>query len=90
MVVAVAKVVAPCKALTVTPAIGLEPSDLVIFPAIVPGVVTVKVTPLLADPPTVTTTNPVVAPEGTGAAMLVALQLVGVAAVPLKVTELDP
>ena len=36
--------------------------------------VTVKATPLLATPPTVTTTFPVVAPVGTGATMLVALQ----------------
>jgi hypothetical protein len=49
---------------------------------------TVKVTPLLAVPPTVTTTAPVVAPEGTGTAMLVALQPVGVAVVPLNVTLL--
>src|SRR5438552_10065049 len=52
------------------------------------GAVTVKLTPLLACPPTVTTTFPVVAPGGTGATRLVALQLVGVAAVPLKVTVL--
>jgi hypothetical protein len=51
---------------------------------------TVKVTPLLADPPTVTMTAPVVAPAGTEATMVVALQLVGVAAVPLKLTVLDP
>jgi len=55
-----------------------------------PGAVTVNATPLLAAPPTVTTTLPVVAPLGTGAAMLVALQLVGVAASPLKVTVLVP
>jgi hypothetical protein len=55
-----------------------------------PATVTVNVTPLLAKPPTVTTTLPVVAPAGTGAVMLVALQLVGVAAVPLKVTVLVP
>src|SRR5437016_7913170 len=48
--------------------------------------VTVKFTPLLAIPPTVTTTLPVVAPLGTDATMLVALQLVVVAVVPLKVT----
>lgn len=53
-------------------------------------VVTVKATPLLAAPPTVTTTLPEVAPDGTGATMLVELQLVGVAAVPLKVTVLVP
>jgi hypothetical protein len=45
---------------------------------------------LLATPPTVTTTFPSVAPIGTGATMLVALQLVGVAGVPLKVTVLVP
>jgi uncharacterized protein YjeT (DUF2065 family) len=55
-----------------------------------PGTVTVKLTPLLATPPTVTTTLPVVAPAGTGATMLVALQLVGVAAIPLNVTVLVP
>ena len=52
--------------------------------------VTVKLTPLLAAPPTVTTTLPVVAPAGTAVAMLVELQLVTVAKVPLKVTELLP
>ena len=51
---------------------------------------TVKGTPLLATPPTVTTTFPVVAPDGTGATIDVALQLVGVAAVPLKRTVLVP
>src|SRR5258705_3675089 len=49
-----------------------------------------QVTPLLACPLTVTTTFPVVAPAGTGAAMLVAFQLLGVAAVPLKLTVLLP
>jgi len=49
---------------------------------------TLKATPLLATPPTVTTTLPLAAPAGTGATILVALQLVGVAAVPLNVTEL--
>jgi hypothetical protein len=51
---------------------------------------TVNVTPLLAVPPTVTTTLPVVAPVGTGTTMLVALQVVAVPAVPLNVTVLDP
>ncbi len=45
---------------------------------------------MLARPPTVTTTEPVVAPVGTGTAMLVADQVVGVAAVPLNVTVLVP
>jgi hypothetical protein len=52
--------------------------------------VTVKLTPLLAIPPTVTTTFPVVAPLGTGTTILVALQLVGAAVVPLNVTALEP
>src|SRR6266853_3944717 len=51
---------------------------------------TVKLTPLLATPLTVTTTFPVVAPAGTGTVMLVAFQLVGVPAVPLNVTVLVP
>ena len=54
------------------------------------GSVTVKVEPLLATPPTVTTTLPVVAPVGTEVAMVVALQVVTVAAVPLNVTVLVP
>ena len=51
--------------------------------------VTVNVMLLLATPPTVTTTGPVVAPVGTGTTILVSLQLVGVPAVPLNVTVLD-
>lgn len=51
---------------------------------------TVNGIPLLATPPTVTTTFPEVAPIGTGTTMLVALQLVGVAGVPLNVTVLVP
>jgi hypothetical protein len=45
---------------------------------------TVKFTPLLANPETVTTTFPVVAPLGTLVAMLPVPQLVAVAAVPLN------
>jgi len=56
----------------------------------VEAVVTVNVMPLLATPPTVTTTSPVVAPVGTGATMFVAPQLVGMAAVPLNLTVLYP
>jgi hypothetical protein len=48
------------------------------------GAVTVNVTPLLVWPPTVTVTLPVVAPLGTAVAILVALQLVAVAVVPLN------
>ena len=47
--------------------------------------------PLLTCAPTVTITLPVVAPTGTVTVMLVALQaLAAAAAVPLKVTVLDP
>ena len=52
---------------------------------------TVKVTPLLATPPTVTTTFPVVAPLGTLAVIDPAAQLAMlVEAVPLNVIVLDP
>jgi len=51
---------------------------------------TVKEMPLLEAPLTLTTTFPVVAPDGTGTTMLVALQLVGVPAAPLNVTVLEP
>jgi len=54
------------------------------------GARTVKRTPLLARPPTVTMTLPDVPPFGTGTTILAALQLVGAAAVPLKVTVLVP
>jgi hypothetical protein len=50
----------------------------------------VNVSPLLAVPETVTTTLPVVAAEGTVVAMLVELQLVAVAVVPLNLTVLLP
>ncbi len=49
-----------------------------------------KLTPLLGTALTVTTTLPLVAPEGTGTTMLVAVQEAGVAVVPLKVTLLPP
>jgi hypothetical protein len=54
------------------------------------GGTTVKVTPLLFTPPALTTTLPVVAPLGTGATIDVALQLLGVAVVPLNFTVLVP
>ena len=46
--------------------------------------------PLLASPPTVTTTLPLDAVFGTGTTMELVLQLVGVPAVPLNVTVLVP
>jgi hypothetical protein len=66
------------------PELGLR---LVMFGVVV---VTVKLMPSLACPPTVTTAFPVVAPVGTGATMLDALQFVGVATVPLNVIVLVP
>jgi hypothetical protein len=51
---------------------------------------TVKLMPLLITPLAFTTTFPVVAPYGTGTTILVALQLVVGASVPLKVTVLVP
>jgi hypothetical protein len=54
-------------------------------------VVTVNVTGLLAMPPAVTTTAPVVAPLGTRIPMLLSLQLAAMPApVPLKVIALLP
>lgn len=79
---------------TVAVSITLPPEAILVTEAVRVVVVgcapvTVKDTPLLATPPTVTTTLPVVAPVGTGATMLVALQVVGVVAVPLNVTVLE-
>jgi hypothetical protein len=51
--------------------------------------VAVKVAELLGKPLTVITTGPVAA-GGSGAEILVVLQLVGVDAIPLKLTVLDP
>lgn len=51
---------------------------------------TVKVTPLLATPPTVTTKGPVLAPAGTGTVIVVAVQVLGIAVVPLNFTVLVP
>ena len=54
------------------------------------GPPTVNSIPLLACPLTVTTTGPVAAPTGTGALILVSLQLTGAALTPLNVTLLSP
>jgi hypothetical protein len=51
---------------------------------------TAKGTPALATPETVTTTLPGVAPVGTGTTIFALAQLVGVPAVPLKLTVLVP
>ena len=54
------------------------------------GRVTLNGTALLVCPVTTMVTLPLVAPAGTGTAMLEALQLVGVANTPLKLTVLLP
>src|SRR5690349_14325219 len=70
---------------------GVPIEKVVLFKLLMTGALSsAKRTPLLATPETVTTTFPVVAPVGTGTEMLVALQLVGVAVVPLKLTVLEP
>jgi hypothetical protein len=87
-------VLAPCvvpkfaplivTAVPTTPELGFNP---VMLGA---DVVIVKLEPLLAWPPTVTTTLPVTAPAGTGATMLVPFQLVGAAFTPPNVIALVP
>src|SRR6201993_5572410 len=70
-------VLAPCVAPKLAPLIVTEvpigPKFGVRFEMLGAGV-TVKSTPLLGTPPTLTNTFPVVAPAGTGAVMLVSLQ----------------
>ena len=61
-----------------------------LMPEIAGGGVTVKVTPLLATLPTLTTTAPVVAPDGTVIPIAFVFQLEAVADVPLNVTVLLP
>src|SRR5437899_968825 len=69
---------------------SVSPGSTVVGVPVTTVVITENGTPLLPAPPTETTTLPVVAAAGTGATMLVADQLVGVAAVPLNVTVLAP
>ena len=83
----------PCELPKLVPVIVTElvtGPELGEMPLMVGAGVTVKGDPVLACPPTVTTTEPVVAPAGTGAVILVELQAVGVAAVPLNLTVLFP
>jgi hypothetical protein len=86
-------VLVPCVAPKLVPAMITEAPTAPVFGSklvIAGGGVTVKVTPVLASAPTVTTTLPVVAPAGTVTAMLAALQVLTTAAVPLNVTVLPP
>src|ERR1700681_2131652 len=88
------KVLVPCVAPKFAPAIvtGVPdaPDEGVRLVRLGAGPVTVKVMPLLATPPTVTTTGPVVAAAGTGTTMLAAPQVVGAAVAPVNVTVLVP
>jgi hypothetical protein len=77
------------KTSTNAPLIGALVPASVMVPVTVP-VPTPKVTPSLAAPETVTTREPVVAPEGTVVTILVSVHVVGVAVVPLNVTVLVP
>jgi hypothetical protein len=78
-----------CSAATVAPLIAAPPLELVTVPVMVP-VPTVKLTPTLARPATVTTTGPVVALDGTAATIFALPQLEGVARTPLKLMVLNP
>ncbi|SRR6266436_2604499 len=84
-------VLEPCDAPNVVPLIVMRVprGPLVGDMPVILGM-TVNVTPLLEVPDTVTTTDPVVAPAGTGVTMLVSLQLEGTAVTPLNLTVLLP
>jgi len=84
-------VLLPCVGPNVVPAIvTVAPTAPVVGDRLLILGITVKVTPLLATPDTVTTTFPVVALLGTGTTIFVEFQLVGVPAAPLNVTVLLP
>jgi hypothetical protein len=84
-------VLVPCVPPNVVPVIVTEaPTAPEVIDRLVMCGVTVKLFALLATPETVTITFPVVATDGTVTAMLVLVQLVAVAVVPLNVTVLEP
>lgn len=84
-------VLVPCVAPKLVPVIVTEfPTGAEVGERLMMFGVTVKATALLGEPPTVTMMFPVVAPDGTGTTILVALQLVGAPAIPLKVIVLVP
>jgi hypothetical protein len=89
-----ATVLPPCDAPKFVPVIvtdvPTEPEVGLTLVMVGPEVLTVNVMPLLAMPPTVTTTFPVIAPAGTVTTMLVAVQVVTEAAIPLNFTVLVP
>lgn len=87
-----ATMLVPCDAPKLVPVIvtGVPTGPLLLLRLVMLGDVTVKFTPLLATGPSLTTTFPVVAPVGTRATMLVWLQLINAAGMPLKETVLVP
>ena len=84
-------VLLPCVGPNVVPEIvTVAPTAPVVGDRLLIFGITVKLTPLLATPDTVTTTVPVVALFGTGTTIFVEFQLVGVPAAPLNATALPP
>jgi len=96
----VAVAVLPLKVTVLVPCIKPKPAPVIVtvVPAgpavgetlVMLGAGMVKRLPVLGVPFTVTTTFPVLAPAGTGATIVLSLQLTGVADVPLNVTVLLP
>jgi hypothetical protein len=81
----------PCVDPKLVPAIvTADPTAPTVIDKLVIAGTTVKFVPLLFKPLANTTTLPVVAPPGTVTVMLVALQLVTLAVVPLKLAVPDP
>jgi hypothetical protein len=84
-------VLVPCTAPKLVPVIVTDvPTDPEVGDRLAIAGGKLKLTPLLAAPPTVSTTLPVVAPAGTATTICVIPQFVGVAAMPLKLTVLAP
>ena len=86
-------VLPPCVAPKLEPAITTDEPTAPLLGVIVlmlGGGTTVKLTPALGTPDTVTTTLPVLAPAGATAVMLLALHDVTLAVIPLKLTLLVP
>lgn len=84
-------VLEPCEAPKVVPLMTtVVPEVPLVGDRLVMWGVTVNEIPLLAFPPTVATTIPVVAAAGTGHVMVVAVQFVGLQLAPLKANVLAP
>ena len=92
---------APFRVTVLDPCVGSNPVPMIVTdspmapdagdkPVMLGVARTVKTIPLVSTPLVFTTTGPVVAPDGTVTAILVALQLVTVAVVPLNLTAPPP